>query len=77
MLPGTPRTFIGSTTFAVRGVTGIETQRVLIELIRAVQGVGSVTIEPAGQTVTVTAVEPVDRADIAAAVARSGFVLVP
>ena len=76
MLPGTPRTFIGSTTFAVRGLTGVASQRFLVELISAVGGVESVTIDLARGTVTVTAFEPVDRADISLAVEPAGFALI-
>ncbi|WP_148046718.1 heavy-metal-associated domain-containing protein [Nocardioides pocheonensis] len=77
MLPGTPRTFIGSTTFAVRGLTGIASQRLLLEQITGVDGVDSVTVDLAGGAVTVRAAGPVDRADIAAAIGRAGFALVP
>ena len=77
MLPGTPRTFIGSTTFAVLGLTGIASQRSLVEQITAVGGVESVSVDPAGGAVTVRASGPVDRADIAAAIERAGFALVP
>jgi hypothetical protein len=77
MLPGTPRTFIGSTTFLVRRLTGIASQRSVVEQITGVEGVESVTVDLAGGAVTVKATGPVDRADIAAAIERAGFALVP
>jgi copper chaperone CopZ len=77
MLPGTPRTFIGSTTFTVRDLTGAPGRRALVEHITAVRGVESVSVEAASGTVTVRAAEPVDRADVADAVAAAGFALAP
>ena len=77
MLSGTPRTFIGSTTFTVTGMTCAHCQRAVTEEISAVAGVESVTIDLASGSVTVTADRPVDRADIAAAVDEAGYVLLP
>ena len=77
MLSGTRRTFIGSTTFTVTGMTCAHCQRAVTEEISAVAGVESVTIDLASGSVTVTADRPVDRADIAAAVDEAGYVLVP
>jgi copper chaperone CopZ len=73
----TPRTFIGATTFAVRGMTCAHCQRAVTEEISAVGGVDTVTVDLASGTVTVTADRPVDRADIAAAVDEAGYTLVP
>jgi hypothetical protein len=75
MLPCTPRTFIGSTTFSVRDLTD-GGRRALVEHVAAVAGVESVTVDASG-VVEVRASTPVDRADIAAAVAAAGFTLVP
>ena len=77
MLPSTPRTFIGSTTFTVTGMTCAHCQRAVSEEISGVDGVESVTVDLASGTVTVTASQPVDRADIAVAVAEAGYTLVP
>jgi copper chaperone CopZ len=77
VLPSTPRTFIGSTTFEVTGMTCAHCQRAVTEQIAAVDGVESVTVDLATATVTVTASQPVDRADIAAAVDEAGYTLVP
>jgi copper chaperone CopZ len=77
MLFGTPRTFVGSTTFTVTGMTCAHCERAVTQEIAAVDGVQSVTVDVASGTVTVTATEPVDRADIAAAVDEAGYALVP
>ena len=77
MLPGTPRTFVGPTTFTVRGLTDDESRRGLVERIAAVEHVASVTVDAASGTVTVTAADLVDRADIADAVAAAGFTVAP
>src|SRR4051794_41941205 len=77
MLSGTPRTFIGSTTFQVNGMTCAHCQRAVSQEIAAVAGVESVTVELASGTVTVTADRPLDRADIAVAVDEAGYALLP
>ena len=77
MLSSTPRTFIGSTTFSVTGMTCAHCQRAVTEEISRVDGVESVTVDLATGSVAVTAARPVDRADIAAAVDQAGYVLVP
>ena len=77
MLPSTPRTFIGSTTFTVNGMTCSHCERAVTQEIAAVAGVDSVTVDVASGTVTVTASQPVDRADIATAVDEAGYVLAP
>jgi copper chaperone CopZ len=77
MLSSTPRTFIGSTTFTVTGMTCAHCRRAVTEEIAAVDGVASVAVDLATGTVTVTADRPVDRADINAAVDEAGYALVP
>lgn len=77
MLSSTPRTFIGSTTFTVNGMTCSHCERAVTQEISAVTGVDSVTVDVASGTVTVTASQPVDRADIATAVDEAGYVLAP
>ena len=77
MLSGTPRTFIGSTTFTVTGMTCAHCQRAVTDEISSVDGVDSVNVDLPTGTVTVTASHPVDRADIAAAVDEAGYVLIP
>jgi copper chaperone CopZ len=77
MLSDTPRTFIGSTTFSVDGMTCTHCQHAVTEEISAVEGVESVDVDLATGTVTVTVARPVDRARIAAAVDEAGYTLVP
>lgn len=77
MLPGTPRTFVGSTTFTVRGLTDNDSRDALVDGITAVGGVDSVTVDVGSGAVTVRASQVVDRADIATAVEDVGFILVP
>ena len=73
MLSSTPRTFIGSTTFTVAGMTCGHCQRAVTEEISAVDGVETVSVDLTTGTVTVTADRAVDRADIAAAVDEAGY----
>ena len=77
MLYDTPRTFVGSTTFTVNGMTCAHCERAITQEISAVEGVESVTVDVASGTVTVNACTPVDRADIAAAVDEAGYTLSP
>jgi copper chaperone CopZ len=77
MLSDTPRTFIGSTTFTVTGMTCDHCKRAVTEEISAVDGVEIVSVDLPTGSVTVTANRPVDRADIAAAVDEAGYALVP
>lgn len=77
MLFGTPRTFVGSSTFVVNGMTCVHCERAVTQEILAVDGVNSVTVDLISGTVTVTATKPVDRADIASAVDGAGHVLAP
>jgi copper chaperone CopZ len=77
MLFGTPRTFVGSTTFTVNGMTCAHCERAITQEISAVDGVASVTVDVTSGTVTVTATQPVDRADLAAAVDEAGYALAP
>ena len=76
MMTDTPRTFVGSTTFTVTGMTCEHCQRAVSQEIAAVPGVDSVAVDLATGTVTVAAARPVDRADIAAAVDEAGYTLV-
>jgi hypothetical protein len=77
VLSGTPRTFIGSTTFAVRGLADVADSGTLVRNVAAIVGVESVVLDLAGGIVTVRAGEPVDRADVATAVSEAGFTVAP
>ena len=73
----TPRTFVGTTTFTVTGMTCAHCQRAVTEEITNVDGIESVAVDLGNGMVTVTACRPVDRSAIAAAVDEAGYVLVP
>ncbi len=77
MLSSTPRTFIGSTTFTVTGMTCAHCQRAVTQEILGVDGVESVVVALAAGTVIVTARRPVDRSEIAAAVDEAGYAVIP
>jgi copper chaperone CopZ len=72
-----PRTFVGSTTFTVDGMTCDHCRHAVTTEICAVPGVDSVDVDLTSGTVTVSANTPVDRADIAAAVDEAGYTLRP
>ena len=77
MLENTPRTFIGATTFQVTGMTCGHCQRAVTEEISRVPGVQGITVDLATGSVTVTATQPVDRTDVALAVDKAGYTLIP
>jgi len=76
VLNSTPRTFVGTTTFAVVGMTRSDSEREVSEAIAAVAGVETVSIDTGTGWVTVTATTPVDRADIAHAIEQGGYTVV-
>jgi copper ion binding protein len=73
----TPRTFIGTTTFQVSGMTCDHCRRAVADEIGRVPGIDGVSVDLASGSVTVTANQPVDRSDIATAVDEAGYTLVP
>ncbi len=77
MSTNTPRTFVGSTTVAVRGMTCGHCERAITQEVGRVDGVREVRVDLAAGTVTVSVDHPVDRAEIAAAVDEAGYTLVP
>ena len=72
-----PRTFVGTTTFTVTGMTCEHCRKAVIEAIRDIPGVDTVTVDFQSGSASVTASTPVDRADIAAAVRTAGHDLEP
>lgn len=68
----TPRVFTGAATFVVTGLASGAARAVLDE-ISAVRGVEHAEADLEHGTITVRAVGPVDRADIALAVHRAGY----
>jgi len=77
MLNHTPHTFVGSTTFRVQGMTCGHCARAVTREVGEVSGITRVDVDLASGLVTVSASAPVDRADVGAAVAEAGYVLVP
>ena len=77
MMSSTPRTFIGSTTFQVTGMTCAHCKTAVANEIGRLDDVERVDVDLTSGTVTVHATAPVDRADIAAAVDEAGYALVP
>jgi len=73
----TPRTFTGTTTFQITGMTCSHCQRAVTEEIARIPGVSEVSVDLASGGATVTATDPVDRADVAHAVDEAGYALVP
>ena len=77
MLDSTPRTFIGATTFQVTGMTCGHCRRAVTSEISRIPGIQGVAVDLATGSVTVTATQPVDRANVALAVDEAGYTLIP
>jgi copper ion binding protein len=73
----TTPTFTGTTTFRVEGMTCDHCRRAVTTEVSAVPGVQAVTVDVKAGTVTVSADQPVDQSDIAAAVDEAGYTLRP
>ena len=69
--------FVGTETFQVEGMTCDHCRHAVTTEVSAVPGVETVTVDVEAGTVTVSADQPVDRSDIAAAVDEAGYALVP
>ncbi|WP_127127272.1 heavy-metal-associated domain-containing protein [Georgenia sp. SYP-B2076] len=72
MMRHTPRAFVGTTTFEVTGMTCGHCADALVGVIRALPGIAAIAVDLTSGVVTVTAAEPVDRADIADAIDTTG-----
>jgi len=77
MMNTTPRTFVGTTTFRVRGMTCPHCERAVVSAVSALDGVQGVTVDLPAGLVTLRVDRPVDRADVAAAIADAGHALLP
>lgn len=71
-----PRTFVGPTTFRVEGMTGEHGEHAVTTAIRGIDGVDAVTVDRSTGIVTVSAGQPLDRADIATAVEEAGYIVI-
>ena len=77
MTTNTTPTVLGTTTFQVEGMTCDHCRNAVTTEVSAVPGVGAVSVDLEAGTVTVSADQPVDRSDIAAAVDEAGYTLLP
>jgi len=77
MVSTTPRTFVGTTTFQVRGMTCTHCEHAVVSRVSRLDGVQSVTVDLPTGLVTVAVDRPTDRAEVAAAVDDAGHALVP
>ena len=77
MTTNTTPTFVGTTTFRVEGMTCDHCRNAVTTEVSAVPGVEAVSVDVEAGTVTVSADQPVDRSDIAAAVDEAGYTLLP
>jgi copper chaperone CopZ len=73
MMSNTPRVFVGSTTFLVRGMTSDACLQTVSTAISRFVGVRVVQADLIDGLVTVTADRPVNRADLAAAIITAGY----
>ena len=73
----TTPTFSGTTTFRVEGMTCDHCRRAVTTEVSAVPGVQAVTVDIEAGTVTISADQPVDQSEIAAAVDEAGYTLLP
>ena len=72
MLDDTPRTFVGRANFVIAGMRCRHCERAVTEELLTTPGVTQAIADAITGTVCVTVDRPVDRTDIAAAVARAG-----
>jgi copper ion binding protein len=77
MTTNTTPTLAGTETFRVQGMTCDHCRNAVTTEVSAVPGVQAVTVDVEAGTVTVSADQPVDRSDIAAAVDEAGYTLLP
>ena len=77
MTTNTTPTFVGTETFRVERMTCDHCRNAVTTAVSAVPGVQAVTVDIEAGTVTVSADQPVDQSDIAAAVDEAGYTLLP
>jgi copper ion binding protein len=70
-------TFVGTETFRVEGMTCDHCRHAVTTEVSAVAGIQAVSVDVEAGTVTLSADQPVDRSDIAAAVDEAGYTLLP
>jgi copper ion binding protein len=75
-MSNTPRSFVGTTTFQVSGMTCGHCVHAVTSEIGKLAGVETVSVDLPSGMVSVTTAQPLDRADVAAAVDEAGYALV-
>jgi copper ion binding protein len=75
-MSNTPRTFVGTTTFQVVGMTCGHCIHAVTTEIGKLSGVQTVSVDLPTGVVTVTTQQPLDRADVATAVDEAGYTLI-
>jgi copper chaperone CopZ len=73
MMSNTPRVFVGTTTFVILGMTSDACVRKVNAAVISYAGVRVVDADLLTGLVTVTADQPVNRANLAAALLRAGY----
>jgi copper ion binding protein len=78
MTTNTPTpTLVGTETFRVEGMTCDHCRNAVAAEVSTVPGVRAVSVDVEAGTLTVSADQPVDQSDIAAAVDEAGYTLLP
>jgi copper ion binding protein len=77
MTTNATRTFVGTETFRVEGMTCEHCRNAVTAEVSTVSGVQAVTVDVEAGTVTVSCDQAVDQSDIAAAVDEAGYTLLP
>ncbi len=77
MTTNATRTFVGTETFRVEGMTCDHCRNAVTAEVSTVSGVQAVIVDVEAGTVTVSCDQAVDQSDIAAAVDEAGYTLLP
>jgi hypothetical protein len=72
MMRNTPRTFVGPVVLNLRGRVCAHVAEEACDMVLALDGVTHCELDLAAGTVLVTAVQPVDRTEVVAALDRAG-----
>ncbi len=75
MMRDTPRTFVGTTSFRVGGMTGQDSADAMAAVIAGLPGIAGVSFDPGAGSVVITTDRPLERGDVAAALEGAGLTL--
>lgn len=73
MMRDTPRTFVGTTSFQVVGMTDQDCADAVTAAVASLPGITGVSADPGARCVVVTTDRPLDRGDVVAVIERAGF----